>query len=133
MNVKTETINMESPFRAVKSSTTRMEDWVAKGEALSKVRPDTLVGIETLRNALIRERHWWPKVIACRKLGEAQNERAVEILQDGLKDSHPEVQRAAVEALSSMKSSSARNALYRYLDKCEDNFNRAFALTSLFT
>ena len=36
-NVKIETIDMENPFRAVKSSTRRMEDRVMKGEAIGKI------------------------------------------------------------------------------------------------
>lgn len=131
-NAETATMNVENQMRATLNHLKTMEEWVMKGEALNKIPPHTPMGIETLKNTLLREKHWWPKVVACRKLSERGDKKAVEVLEKALMDPHPEVQRAAVEALSSMKSSYARNALYRYLDRCGDDFNRAFVLTNLF-
>ena len=117
------TVELTYPVAELKAQLAHDPDPISRlfaAEALAK--KGSLEAIAALETALKTEPFWAVRAEVAEQLGSVQLAQAEAALITGLKDAHPKVRRAVVEALGGVKTAESYKALKSVVDKGDESY-----------
>ena len=117
------TVELSYPMAELKAQLTHDPDSISRllaAEALAK--KGSLEAVASLETALQSDSFWGVRAEVAEQLGSVQLAQAEAALLTGLKDKHPQVRKAAVEALGGVKTPESYKALKSVVEKGDASY-----------
>lgn len=117
------TVELEYPLQELKAQLKHDPDPISRltaAQALAKKA--SLEAVEILGKALKEDTFWAVRAEVAEQLATVQLDQAIAALLKGLKDKHPKVRRAVVEALGGIKTADSYKALKSVVDKGDESY-----------
>ncbi|MEM9906794.1 MAG: M1 family metallopeptidase [Cyanobacteria bacterium P01_D01_bin.44] len=117
------TVKLEYPLKELKAQLGHDPDPISRiyaAEAIAK--KGSLEAVKALIQALQHDPFWAVRAEVAEQLAKIQLDQAVDGLLKGLKDKHPKVRRAVVEALAGIKTADSYKALKTLVEKGDESY-----------
>ncbi|MEA5462876.1 M1 family metallopeptidase [Leptothoe sp. PORK10 BA2] len=117
------TVKLDYPIKELQAQLNHDPDPISRLYAAKAIaQKGTLEAVEALSAALVRDAFWGVRAEVAQALATIQLAQAVAGLLKGLKDQHPKVRRAVVNALAKVKTTESYKALKTIVENGDESY-----------